>query len=199
MRQMSRSPRNGICILEVVTVILENVNDWKKQFKELYDRTLARVRAGERRLDKLFTEVDREFLRSIGSKPIEMFDACEDFAGDGMPTFEETLQMHEIRRTHFLDVQGGKFPAAKTDYRARDARLGGILWLPRAIDKARAKLEGRLIDELYYPCGGDRRMLDDLGIGRVEFFQIVHDNPTDDAVLAEVLKRTRSGAAVTRS
>jgi hypothetical protein len=165
------------------------MTDWKLQFKELFDRTLPRVRAGERDLGKLFTETDREFLRSIGSKPIEMFDACEDFAGAGVPTFEESLRMHEIRRDHFLNRQGGKFPPLKADYRARDAELDGIRWLPRAIDKAKAKLEGRLIDDLYYPCGGDRRMLDDLGLGRVEFFEIVRDNPSDEAVLAEVKKR----------
>jgi hypothetical protein len=74
--------------------------------------------------------------------------------------------------------------------------LGGIVWLPRAIDKARAKLEGRLPDDLFYPCGGDRRMLRELGIGRVEFFEIVRDHPTDAAVLAEVQKRRNAPVAV---
>lgn len=167
------------------------MTDWKLKFKELYERTLPRVKAGERNLNEMFTDADREFLRSIGSKPVEMFDACEDFLSDGAPTFEETLKIHEIRRDHFLNKQGGRFPPVKSDYRPREAELGGIRWLPRAIDKARAKLEGRLIDELYYPCGGDRRMLDELGLGRVEFFEIVRDNPTDEAVLAEVKKRKK--------
>src|ERR1051326_2453925 len=172
------------------------MNDWKRHFRELFDRILARMRTGERRIEKLFTAQDRAFLRSIGSKPIEMFDACDDFDTSGAPTFEESLRIHEIRRDHFLNGQHGKFPPLKTDYRARDSQLGGIRWLPRAIDKARAKLEGTLADELYYPCGSDRRMLSDLGLGRVEFFKIVRDNPTDEAVLAEVQKRRKQPATV---
>lgn len=170
------------------------MNDWKQQFKGLFDRTLTRLRNGERGLDQLFSEADSTFLRSIGSKPIEMFDACEDFDNSGVPTFEESLRIHEIRREHFLSVQDGKFPPLKTGYRGRDSQLAGITWLPRAIDKARAKLEGALPDELYYPCGGDRRMLDDLNLGRVEFFEIVRGNPTDQGVLAEVQKRGKQPA-----
>jgi hypothetical protein len=39
-------------------------------------------------------------------------------------------------------------------------------------------------------------MLSDLGLGRVEFFKIVRDNPTDEAVLAEVQKRRKQPATV---
>jgi len=172
------------------------MSEWKTQFRQLFNRTLARVRAGERDLDRLFTDADRAFLRSIGSKPIEMFDACEDYVNGGVPTPDESLRIHEIRREFFLTVQRGQFPPLKTDIRGRQSEMAGIAWLPRAIDKARAKLEGRLVDELYYPCGGDRRMLDELGIGRVEFFEIVRDNPTDEGVLAEVLKRRKQPATV---
>jgi hypothetical protein len=171
------------------------MKDWKTQFRELYDRTLARVRAGERNLDRLFTDADRAFLHSMGSKPIEMFDACDDFASDGVPTPEEILRIHEIRRDHFLHAQHGKSPPPVKSVRARDAALGGIRWLPRAIDKARAKLEGRLPDDLFYPCGGDRAMLRDLGLARVEFFEIVRDHPTDEGVLAAVRKRRRQAVS----
>jgi hypothetical protein len=172
------------------------MNDWKTEFQALYNRTLTRMRAGERNLGRLFTEADRSFLASIGSKPIEMFDACDDYLGDGVPTPDETLRIHEIRCEHFLRVQRAKNPPLKEDVRARNAELGGIVWLPRAIDKARAKLEGRLPDELFYPCGGDRQMLNQLGIGRVEFFEIIRDHATDEAVLAEVRKRMRQATAV---
>lgn len=172
------------------------MSDWQTDFKELYNRTLERMRNGGRDLNRLFDAKDRAFLRSIGSKPIEMFDACDDFMNDGVPTPEEALRIHEIRRDHFLRVQNGKFPPLKTDVRARGSEMGGIPWLPRAIDKARAKLEGRLGDELFYPCGGDRRMLNELGIGRVEFFEIVRDNPADEGVLREVLKRRKQPVKV---
>lgn len=173
------------------------MTDWKSRFRELYERTLRRMETGERDLERLFDASDRQFLRSIGSKPIELFDACDDFLAHGEPSPEEILRIHEIRRDHFLRVQAGQFPPLKHDIRDREAKLGGIPWLPRAIDKARAKLEGRLPDDFFYPCAGDRRMLRELGLGRVEFFEIVRDNPTDAAVLAEVNRRRHRGSRAT--
>jgi NADH:ubiquinone oxidoreductase subunit F (NADH-binding) len=43
-----------------------------------------------------------------------------------------------------------------------------------------------LVDELFFPCDQSRAVLKELGIGCVEFFQIVRDCLTDDAVLATI-------------
>ena len=96
------------------------------------------------------------------------------------------MRLHEIRRDYFLQVQHGKTPPLKTDYRPAEATLGDLAGLPRVIDKARAKLEGRLVDDLFFPCDQSRTVLKELGIGCVEFFEIVRDSPTDDAVLAAI-------------
>lgn len=165
--------------------------DWKLQFKVLCGHVLMELAAGERNTERMFLEADVEFLRSIGSKPQEVFDACDDLLNDGAPTYAEILRLHEIRRDYFLQIQRGKVPSPKTDYRPAEATLGDIVALPRTIDKARAKLEGRLVDDLFFPCEQSRAVLRELGIGCVEFFEIIRDCPTDQAVLAAIQPRRK--------
>jgi len=63
-------------------------------------------------------------------------------------------------------------------------QLGGILWLPRLIDKARAALNGTLGTYLYGQSPMDRGLLDQLGLSHRAFAVIVKNAPDDDAVLA---------------
>ena len=62
--------------------------------------------------------------------------------------------------------------------------LGGILWLPRLIDKARAALNGTLGTYLYGQSPMDRGLLDQLGLSHRAFAVIVKNAADDDAVLA---------------
>lgn len=165
--------------------------DWKLEFKLLCGHVLMELAAGERTPARIFSEADREFLRLIGSKPQEIFNACDDLLNNGAPAYAEILRLHEIRRDYFLHVQGGKTPPLKTDYRPAEATLGDIAGLPRVIDKARAKLEGRLADDLFFPCSQSRAVLRELGIGCVEFFELIRDCPTDEAVLAAIRHRLK--------
>jgi hypothetical protein len=63
--------------------------------------------------------------------------------------------------------------------------MGGLVHLPRMIDKARAKGAGKL-GEYIYPCPLDRLLLDFLGIRDDAFFKTVQDND-DYGVLRWVL------------
>jgi hypothetical protein len=76
--------------------------------------------------------------------------------------------------------------------------LGGITWLPRLIDKARAALNGTLGSYLYGQSPMDRGLLNQLGLSHRAFAVIVKNAPDDDAVLAalrahdaEAVERTR--------
>jgi hypothetical protein len=76
--------------------------------------------------------------------------------------------------------------------------LGGITWLPRLIDKARAALNGTLGSYLYGQSPMDRGLLKQLGLSHRAFAVIVKNAPDDAAVLAalqardpESLERTR--------
>ena len=46
--------------------------------------------------------------------------------------------------------------------RSRDLVIGGIPWIARMSDKARAKADGT-IDDYIYPCPIDQRVLGELG------------------------------------
>ncbi len=165
---------------------MSNPQPWESEFRALFERTRAKVAGGERNLERLFTDADRAFLRSIGSKPIEMFDSADDFVAAGEPTLEDMLEIHRMRYEYFTKVQNGKFLPPVTQYRAKPAELGGVPWLPRAIDKVRAKLAGQLLDDFFYPCGGDRAFLKGIKMTPPEFFRLVQDSESDEEVLKKV-------------
>lgn len=60
--------------------------------------------------------------------------------------------------------------------------LEGIMLLPRAIDKARAQLEGTLGEYKYYGCRFNRHLFDTLGVTDDEFLDAVRTAPGDAAV-----------------
>jgi hypothetical protein len=75
--------------------------------------------------------------------------------------------------------------------------LGGITWLPRLIDKARAALCGKLGGYLYGQSPMDRGLLEQLGVSHRAFAVIVKNAPDDDAVLAAL--RAHDADAVERT
>ncbi len=77
--------------------------------------------------------------------------------------------------------------------------LGGIRWLPRLIDKARAAMKGTLGDYLYGQSPMDRSLLRALGLSYKEFTQIVRQAGDDDEkVLALLDQRAPEGMELAR-
>lgn len=68
-------------------------------------------------------------------------------------------------------------------------QLGGIYWLPRLIDKARAALAGTLGDYLFGQSPMDHGLLRALGMSHREFAVVVREADGDDAVLAALAQR----------
>jgi predicted PurR-regulated permease PerM len=78
--------------------------------------------------------------------------------------------------------------------------LGGIRWLPRLIDKARAAMKGSLGDYLYGQSPIDRGLLLALGLKYRDFTGIVRSAGDDDeAVLKALEKRDPEGVARARA
>ena len=75
--------------------------------------------------------------------------------------------------------------------RPRDLVIGGIPWIARMSDKARAKADGS-IGEYIYPCPVDRRVLAELGISAEEFLAMSVQVETDAALVEEVRERRQS-------
>lgn len=74
--------------------------------------------------------------------------------------------------------------------RGRDVVIGGVPWLARMTDKARAKADGTIGDYIY-PCPMDQKLLAAAGIGADEFLEMA-TTISDDEALAEEFKK-RSG------
>ena len=91
-------------------------------------------------------------------------------------SFETVLLITAVRRDYFLTVQQRRPSAQRIDMEAlpaKSAMLEGFKWLPRIIEKARAKLRGEMPPELMYCCGGDRAFLRDYGIHPADFLREV--------------------------
>lgn len=69
--------------------------------------------------------------------------------------------------------------------RPGNLELGGWPWLPRMIDKARAKYHGNP-GAFSHPCPRDLRLLTELGITVEEFKGIIDSTDTDEEVLARL-------------
>ncbi|HMJ06546.1 MAG TPA: DUF5069 domain-containing protein [Chthoniobacterales bacterium] len=146
---------------------------WHQRFRELYDKALVKYRNEHRGVATFFTTREVGVLHSIGAKPMELFDYAED-SSDLDP--ETALLITAARRDYFLIVQKGQWTERRIkveDLPAKDAKLANIVWLPRVVAKAQARLRGELPDELMYACGGDRKFFRTHDIHPADFMRAV--------------------------
>lgn len=149
---------------------------WHHELGQLFERSVERYRSGKRKAGRFYDTAEAAYLESIGMSPQELFDFVEDHAKKGGdPDWETVLLITAVRRDYFLTVQHGR-----SDGRAvadlgklppKDAELGGIPWLPRLIEKARAKLRGEMPAELMYCCSGDRRFFREHSLHPADFLR----------------------------
>ena len=160
---------------------------WHQRFRELYDKCLVKYRNEHRNVETFFTAREVGVLRSLGAKPMELFDYAEDSSDLDSET---ALLITAVRRDYFIVMQKGVW-SQKTirmeDLPAKDAELSGIPWLPRIIEKAKARLRGEMPNELMYCCGGDRRFFRAHDIHPADFLRFVWSaKGNEDKILAYV-------------
>lgn len=172
--------------------------DWAGRFREVYESASGRYEAGERSPQKLFSKGELEFLASIGCTAQELFDFIDDRARYGEPDFETTLLTTAVRRDYFLLEQNG-VPSGKeismNSLPAKTDEVDGIAWLPRLIEKARAKLRGEMPPELMYGCGGDRPFLRESNVGLAEFLRLVWLAGDDNRRIVNYVQKRRAELA----
>ncbi len=156
--------------------------DWIESFRSLFDNKVANYKNGIQKVEAMFSKEEEDFLRSIGATPQEIFDFVEDWTDDGEPDPDMILAITQIRRDFFLNDQQGqhaKFVKITDLFPPREAKLAGLEWFPRIIEKAKAKLYGDLPPDLMYSCGGDRRFLKKVKVKPDEFLQVVREAGDD--------------------
>lgn len=161
---------------------------WFETFRNLYDKALSEYRSGNRNADAFFSQSEATFLLSIGCRPVELLDFAED---SSKICWEAALLITAARRDHFLLVQNGvpsKYRMALGDFSPKDAKLDGIPWLPRIIQKAKGKLRGELPDDLMFCCGGDRKFLAKYNVEAAEFLRLVWLAGNDEWMIVRYLR-----------
>ena len=167
-------------------------DDWKLEFRKVWDRGVAAWQAGRRSPQKMFAQADVDFLAGLGCTAQELFDFVDDSLRYDDLDFDTALAVTAIRREYFLDVMRGK-PTGRvvqmSELPAKSAAVDGISWLPRLIVKARVKLRGEMNPDLMYGCAGDRPFLRSHHMTLPQFLQLVRDKGDDDRAIIDALKK----------
>ncbi|AHF89771.1 hypothetical protein OpiT1DRAFT_04259 [Opitutaceae bacterium TAV1] len=168
-----------------------------RTFRVLYDKAVGLYAKGQRGADTFFNEQEQAWLAANGITPQHLYDYAEDQNGDGEPGYDIALGIEGVRRDYFLNIQGGQpSPGPLLDEASlppKDASVAGIVWLPRIIPKARAKLHGELPASLMYCCGGDRHFFKSNDIYPAEFLSLVwRAGNNDQAIIDQVARRIAS-------
>ena len=170
---------------------------WDTTFTELFERCLERYRAGDEDFTSYYSEADLAFLDSIGYQPRELFDFVEDHADYGEPSIASAVMTASVRRDYLNVIMKGEKSDRELmpdDLPARDAELGGIVWLPRIIAKAEAKLRGELNPDIMFGCGGDRNFLKEHDIAPADFLRAVWAANGDHQEILEYVQSGKPGA-----
>lgn len=171
-------------------------SDWEQSFFELFKSSVDKYQKGHQKASGLVDAKGQIFLKSIGYTEQEFFDFVEDFSRDGKPTLETAVKIAGVRRDYFLQEQNGKTSShlvSMSDLPAKDAEVEGIVWLPRILPKAEAKLRGEMPPDLMFGCGGDRNFFARHQIDPAEFLRKVWMAKGNHAeVIAWVKKTSRA-------
>lgn len=176
-----------------------NMYDYSTWLYALWQDAVKRYEAGERGADTFFDAATVADLAAVGLKPIEVYDFAEDFVKSGEPDFGTFLLICEARRDYFLHVQKG-VPSSEVicmdSLPSKEDAVEGIVWLPRIMPKALAKLRGELEPDLMFCCGGDRRFFKENNIHPAEFLRVVWAwSETPEKIIAWVKER-RAGKII---
>ena len=161
---------------------------YQQTLKTIWEAAVAKYQAGATTPENFFEAATLAKLASIGLNTMDVFDYVEDFVTGGEPDFETFLMVCEARRDYFFTVQNGQ-PSEQTiaseALPPKDAEVKGIVWLPRIMPKAIAKLKGELPPETMYGCGGDRRFFRENGIHPAEFLRAAWAYQDDESKLID--------------
>lgn len=155
---------------------------WQQRFSRLFQTAVGKYQKGHHKAEGLLDAKGQKFLASIGHSDQEFYDFVEDFARGGEPSLETALEIASVRRDYFLKEQNGAPSSARIDMDtlpAKDAKVENIVWLPRLLPKAEAKLRGEMPPELMFGCGGDRKFFKTHALDPADFLRKVWDAQGD--------------------
>ncbi len=171
--------------------------DHETKLLALWQRAITEYEQGNQDARTYFNPDDLDLLASLGMSAREVFDYAEDYVTYGEPDFAMFAKIHEVCRGYFDQVQKGRpssVVAGLQEFPPPHAVVAGLPWLPRIIEKARAKLRGELPPYLMYACPGDRRFLRNHNIHPAEFLRKVWELENDREKLVKWVADRRNAA-----
>lgn len=169
--------------------------NYQQPLQALWQKGVDLYRAGTRGAENFYSETEADWLRDNGITTQEIYDFVEDYASGGEPDFTTFALITDVRRCYFFDQMGGAY-TGKTippaTYPPKTEAVDGIVWLPRIIEKAKAKLRGELDPDTMYCCGGDRRFLKENDIAASHFLRKVAENIDNKQAVIDWVKSRRS-------
>ena len=170
--------------------------NYQKELVQIWEKSVKLYQKGNTEAENFPISDDLPFLNNIGLNKMDIFDYVEDWICEGTPDLATFLLIHDIRRGFFIEEQKGinsQKKLSSKDLPGKHEEIEGIVWLPRIIPKARAKLRGELPTETMFCCGGDRAFLQKNDIHPVEFLRITQKAGDQDEIIVQwVVQRIKS-------
>lgn len=167
---------------------------WESELKSLFENAVARYQQGHTEVSGFFGGDELALLKSIGHTAQEVFDFAEDRVKYGEPDWETFLLIAAVRRDYFLVVQEGKPSSQIVESEtlpSKEDAVDGIVWLPRIIEKAKAKLRGEMNPDLMFGCGGDRNFFRENHVHPADFLRHVWAADGDDRKITDYVRKRR--------
>lgn len=161
---------------------------FQENLRTIWEAADAKYKSGVRGAGNVFGQDDLKFLHSIGHSAQEAYDFVEDWNNYGEPDFGTFLLLAGLRRYYFLHIMKGAQAdriVDTVDLPPKTDSVRGIVWLPRLIEKARAKLRGEMSDDLMYGCGGDRDFSRKHEIHLADLLQFVMEHYDDTQAIVD--------------
>ena len=165
--------------------------EWGNRLEKVFSQAVEKYLAGHRGIETLFTPEQATFLASLGSSSQELYDFVEDWCELGEPSFGMALRITEVRAEYFFleqYLERSSEVIMPDSMPSGDATVGGFVWLPRIISKARAKLRGEMPADMMFGCQNDRAFLKNVGIDPAQFLRVVWSAGKNDEEILEYVK-----------
>lgn len=168
--------------------------NYQQPLEALWQKGVELYQAGTRGAGNFYSETEAAWLRDNGITTQEIYDFVEDYVNGGEPDFTTFALITDVRRSYFFDQMGGRYTGKTIDpasYPPKTEAAEGIVWLPRIIEKAKAKLRGELDANTMYGCGGDRNFCKTNDIALSDFLRKVAENINDKQAVINWVKSRR--------
>jgi len=174
--------------------------NFHQELSRIWEKAVSLYKTGKTDAATFPISEELPTLASWGITKMDLFDYAEDWCLHRQPDLLTFILVHYERWSYFVEEQKAQPSSELLDAStlpAKNACAEGIVWLPRILPKARAKLRGELPPEVMYGCGGDRQFFECNHLHPAEFLRVVRRLGDDDnSVFQWVAQRRNSSSSL---